>query len=83
MKTEIKVHKLKPHKWHIFKINCDCACYTWIRQRFPAYNRFIRCRLCNKQIGDMEYRYIGTVIAKTESQAGLLFREGKYERPKV
>lgn len=80
MKTEIKVHKLKPRKWHIFKVNCDCASYTWMRQRLPAYNRFMRCRLCNKQIGDMEYRYVGKVVAETESQAGLLFREGKYER---
>jgi hypothetical protein len=45
-----------------------------------AYNRFIRCRLCNKQLGGMEYLYLGSVIARTELEAGGLYRSGNYEK---
>jgi hypothetical protein len=36
-------------------INCDCASYYWER-RLPDYRGIIRCRLCGKRLGIMEWR---------------------------
>jgi hypothetical protein len=36
-------------------INCDCASYYW-KRRLPDYRGIIRCRLCGKRLGIMEWR---------------------------
>jgi hypothetical protein len=56
-------------KWHVFYINCDCASFYDARSRMPASNRYMRCLLCKKQLGDMEVQFKGTFEAESDREA--------------
>jgi hypothetical protein len=56
-------------KWHIYRINCDCAAFFDARRRQPDPYKFMRCRLCGKKLGDMQVQFKETVEAETESEA--------------
>jgi hypothetical protein len=46
---------------HRYKINCDCASYTWTRNPPKKGVLFMRCRGCHKPLGDLQVTYIGPV----------------------
>jgi len=47
----------------LYHINCDCCSYDWARRAVPA-GKFMRCRHCGKQLGDMQYTIIETINAR-------------------
>lgn len=56
-------------KWHVYHINCDCAAYNEAR-RYPSRARLgIRCSLCYRILGPMQYDKYGVVDAETAGEA--------------
>ncbi len=50
---------------HRFKVNCDCASYTWTRRPPKKGVHFMRCRACGKRLGDMQVTDLGAVPTPT------------------
>jgi hypothetical protein len=66
-------------KWHIYHINCDCASFRDARRRLPDPFKFMRCRFCGKQLGDMQVQYIGTFEAASDGEAIKMSRQNRRE----
>jgi len=70
----------RPNKtFHLFSINCSCASYKTVRNRRLHSGKFMRCDLCNKQLGDFDILYLGFTTAKMEHEAWEKYKNGDYQ----
>jgi len=61
--------------YHIITTNCTCQSDVLVRRFPPRWRLGPKCRTCRRTLGDMEWKYEGTVRARTEFEAHDRFRE--------
>lgn len=44
---------------HVYRINCDCACYWDARSHPVPVNKNVRCKYCKRSLGCMQAEYVG------------------------
>lgn len=60
---------VRARRWHVYRVNCDCAGYLHAFGRLPQSGEFLHCIYCHRRLGDMELHYFGAHTCVRPSDA--------------